>query len=68
MNYNFVTMHYLEDAALGSMVEFGRHVFADKNTVYADTHRAEFTAAEKAEMGGWDYNNWLDLEDEFNHL
>lgn len=66
MNYNFVTMHYLEDAALGQMVDFGRHVFADKSTVYPDTHRAEYTDAERAEMGGWDYNTWLDLEEEIN--
>ena len=66
LNFNFVTMHYLEDAALGRMVEFGRHVFADKSTVYPDTHRMKFTEAELAEMGSWDYNTWLDLEDEFN--
>ena len=68
MNYNFVTMHYLENAALGSMVEFGRHVFADKSTVYADQRTPVFTDQEKAEMAGWDYNNWLDLEDEFNQI
>lgn len=68
MNYNFVTMHYLESAALGSMVDFGRHVFADKNTVYADTRRPVFTEQEQAEIGGWNYNQWLDLEDEFNQL
>ena len=50
------------------MVEFGRHVFADKNTVYADERRPVFTEKEQAEMGGWDYNNWLDLEDEFNQI
>ena len=66
MNFNFVTMHYLEDAALGQMVEFGRHVMADKSTVYPDTHHPEFTEDEKKRMGGWDYNAWLDLEDEFN--
>jgi len=66
MNFNFVTMHYLENAALGQMVDFGRHVMKDKNTVYPDTHAVEFTEEEKQRMGGWDYNAWLDLEDEFN--
>lgn len=66
LNFNFVTMHYLEKAALDHMVDYGRHVIADKNTVYPDTHDIPFTEQEKGEMGGWDYNTWLDLEEEFN--
>ena len=68
MNYNFVTMHYLENAAWYGMIDFGRHIFKDKNTVYHDTYRFEMTPQEKAAMGSMDYNKWLDLEDTFNEM
>jgi methylisocitrate lyase len=34
--FNLVTCHYLENASMYGMMDFGKHTVADRNTVYAD--------------------------------
>jgi len=66
MNFNFVTMHYLENGSIYGMMDFGRHVFKDKSTVYPDTFDLGLAPDERASIVGMDYKKWLDLEAEFD--
>ncbi|MGO7631731.1 hypothetical protein ACC692_36990, partial [Rhizobium ruizarguesonis] len=36
--FNLVTMHYLEKGSMYGMMDYGRHVFKDRSTLYADEH------------------------------
>ena len=65
MNYNFVTMHYLERASAYAMMDFGRHVFADQSTVYSDTFDLKLSPEERQTIMGMHFERWLDLEREF---
>lgn len=38
LGFNLVSMHYLEKGSMYGMLEYGRHVFRDKSTRYADDH------------------------------
>ncbi len=38
LGFNLVTMHYLEKGSMYGMLDYGRHVFKDQTTAYADDH------------------------------
>jgi methylisocitrate lyase len=62
LGFNLVTMHYLEKASMYGMLDFSRHVFADRTTVYADEHpMAGFSKAEQ-ELALHDDSKWLEIE------
>jgi methylisocitrate lyase len=68
LGFNFVTMHYLEKASMHGMLEYGRRVIADRNTVYADGHGLDgFTVGDlrAAEHGD---QPWLDREREWKKV
>ena len=44
LGFNYVTMHYLEKGSMYGMLDFGLKNYANKNTVYSETH----------DMGGLD--------------
>lgn len=44
LGFNYVTMHYLEKGSMYGMLDYGIKNFANKNTVYSETH----------DMGGLD--------------
>jgi 2-methylisocitrate lyase-like PEP mutase family enzyme len=68
LGFNLVTMHYLEKGSMYGMMDYGRRVFADRSTRYADEHtmgglsKAEQRAALERDRG------WLDAEDEWKKL
>jgi methylisocitrate lyase len=57
LGFNLVSMHYLEKASMYGMLDYGKHVFADRNTGYADEHtmggltKAEQRAAQERDRG-----------------
>jgi 2-methylisocitrate lyase-like PEP mutase family enzyme len=68
LGFNLVTMHYLEKGSMYGMMDYGRHVFNDRSTRYADEHSmggmtpAEQKAALERDSG------WLDAEDRWKAL
>jgi methylisocitrate lyase len=65
LGFNFVTMHYLEKASMHGMLEYGRRVIADRNTVYADDHDLDgFTVADLREAEHGD-QPWLERDREW---
>ena len=65
LGFNFVTTHYMEKACMYGMREFGKHVFRDKSTVYADTHTMGLsTAEERRHWTEMELDWWLDREKE----
>lgn len=68
LGFNLVTMHYLEKGSMYGMMDYGRHVFKDRSTRYADEHSmggmspAEQKASLERDSG------WLDAEDRWKAL
>ncbi len=68
LGFNLVTMHYLEKGSMFGMMDYGRRVFADRSTRYADEHdmggysRAEQKALLERDSG------WLDAEAEWKKV
>lgn len=68
LGFNLVTMHYLEKGSMYGMLDYGKHVFADRSTRYADEHtmggmsKAEQRAAMERDRG------WLAAEEEWKKL
>ena len=60
LGFNLVTMHYLEKGSMYGMLEFGRRVFADQSTRYADEHDPTApendALREKTRSGWWSEN------------
>jgi 2-methylisocitrate lyase-like PEP mutase family enzyme len=56
LGFNLVTCHYLEKGAMWGMLDYGQHVFADKNTAYSDDH----------DMGGVMENGWMSVYEELS--
>ena len=38
LGFNFVSMHYLEKASMYGMLDYGKRVFGERSTAYADSH------------------------------
>ena len=57
LGFNLVTMHYLEKGSMYGMLDFGKHVFRDRSTRYADEHtmggltKEEQRAAQERDRG-----------------
>ncbi len=68
LGFNFVTMHYLEKASMYGMMDFSKHVFRDRTTVYADQHDMGLTAEERRQCMDMSVDYWLDMEKEFKNL
>jgi methylisocitrate lyase len=68
LGFNLVTMHYLEKGSMYGMMDFGKRVFADSSTRYADEHtmggmtKAEQRAALERDRG------WLAAEEEWKKV
>lgn len=68
LGFNLVTMHYLEKGSMYGMMDYGKRVFADRSTRYADEHtmggmtKAEQKAALERDRG------WLAAEEEWKKL
>lgn len=68
LGFNLVTMHYLEKGSMYGMMEYSKHVFQDKTTVYPDSHDMGLTPAEQKEVMTMDLDWWLDVERDFQNL
>jgi 2-methylisocitrate lyase-like PEP mutase family enzyme len=66
--FNLVSCHYLEKGAMWGMLDYGKHVFEDQGTAYADDHDMGGTL-ENGWIGVYEdlsmYKDWLDLEAKF---
>lgn len=68
LGFNLVTMHYLEKGSMYGMMDYGRHVFKDSSTRYADEHSmGGMTPAEQKASLERD-SGWLDAEDRWKAL
>ncbi|MGO7042379.1 oxaloacetate decarboxylase [Rhizobium acaciae] len=68
LGFNLVTMHYLEKGSMYGMMDYGRHVFKDGSTRYADEHSmGGMTPAEQKASLERD-SGWLDAEDRWKAL
>lgn len=65
LNFNLVTMHFFERAAIGAMLKHGRENFKNGNTVYSDTCDTGLTREELAQISGMNGRKWLDWEKHF---
>ena len=70
LGFNLVTMHYLEKGAMWGMVDYGRHNYANKSTVYSTEHdMGGMTPEDRILCRTMDPDNsWLDAEREFFNL
>jgi methylisocitrate lyase len=64
LGFNLVTMHYLEKASTYGMWDFSRHVIADRNTVYADSHDFGGLSLEEQRGVMQSDRKWLAIERE----
>jgi len=68
LGFNLVTMHYLEKGSMWGMMDFGRHVFGEKSTRYADEHTmGGLTPAQQKQQLERDIG-WMDAEEEWKRL
>ncbi len=66
LNYNFVTMHYLEKGAMWGMMHYGRENIKNGNAVYSEMHdMGGLTPEEQLAARQMDPVEWLELEKEF---
>jgi methylisocitrate lyase len=65
LGFNLVTMHYLEKGAMYGMLDYGKHIFADRNTAYSDEHdMGGLSKEEQFNSISMNYKKWLDFEKE----
>lgn len=68
LGFNLVTMHYLEKGSMFGMMDYGRRVFADQSTAYADDHTmGGLSRNEQAALLNRDWG-WLDAEERWKTL
>ena len=68
LGFNLVTCHYLEKAAWYGMLDYGRHMVAERGTLYVNEHdMGGLTRAEKTAMMGCDIHEWLAFEQSCYH-
>jgi 2-methylisocitrate lyase-like PEP mutase family enzyme len=68
LGFNLVTMHYLEKGSMYGMLEFGKHVFKDRNTSFADDHAmGGLTKQEQKDVMQRD-RGWLAAETEWKRV
>lgn len=63
LGFNLVTCHGIEKGAWYGMLDFGKHVIADRSTVYSNDHSMGCSSAsERTDMLGADIREWLEFE------
>lgn len=68
LGFNLVSMHYLEKGSMYGMLDYGKHVFADRNTSYADEHTmGGLTTTEQQQAQERD-RGWMDAEKRWKSL
>jgi 2-methylisocitrate lyase-like PEP mutase family enzyme len=68
LGFNLVTMHYLEKGSMFGMMDYGKRVFADRSTRYADEHdMGGYTKQQQRDLLERD-RGWLDAEDEWKKV
>ena len=68
LGFNLVTMHYLEKATMFGMLDYGKHVIADRTTVYADSHDMGGLSPEERRNTMPGDRWWLDSEEEWKRV
>lgn len=68
LGFNLVTMHYLEKGSMFGMMDYGRRVFGESSTRYADEHdMGGYTKAEQRNLLERDMG-WMDAEEEWKKI
>lgn len=65
LNFNFVTMHFFERAAISAMLHHGKINCKNNNTVFSDTYDYGMSREEIREISGMSGTKWLELEKKF---
>lgn len=68
LGFNLVSMHYLEKGSMYGMMDFGRHVFKDRSTRYADEHTMGGMTPEEQRFALERDLGWLDAEERWKSL
>ena len=69
LGFNLVTMHYLEKGAMYGMLDYGKHIYTDRNTVYSDEHdMGGLSKEEQFDAISMNYRKWLYFEKECQTL
>ena len=68
LGFNLVTMHYLEKGSMFGMVDFGKRVFKDRSTVYADDHTMGGLTKEQQREAMQRDRGWLEAEREWKKV
>ncbi len=64
LNFNLVTMHFFEKAALSAMLKHGRENFKNGNTVYSDTAEG-LSPEDRQQLSAMNGQKWLQWEQHF---
>jgi 2-methylisocitrate lyase-like PEP mutase family enzyme len=68
LGFNLVTMHYLEKGSMFGMMDYGRRVFGESSTRYADEHdMGGYSKAEQRNLLERDMG-WMDAEEEWKKI
>jgi len=66
LGFNLITMHILEKGAMYGMLDFGKHVLKDQNTLYHDQHNMGMEPEEAKKAFSMDQDkHWLEMEKRF---
>lgn len=66
LGFNLVTMHIFEKGAIYGMLDFGKHVIRDRNTVYHDQHNMGMTKEEAKKAFSMEQDrHWFEKEARF---
>jgi 2-methylisocitrate lyase-like PEP mutase family enzyme len=68
LGFNLVTMHYLEKGSMYGMLEYGKHVFNDRSTSYADDHDMGGLTSQQQRRALDRDSGWLEAEQEWKRL
>jgi hypothetical protein len=61
-------MHYLEKGSMWGMMDYGKHVFADRSTRYADEHTMGGLSKEEQRNLQERDIGWMDAEEEWKRI
>jgi methylisocitrate lyase len=68
LGFNLVSMHYLEKGSMYGMLDYGKHVFKNRSTAYADDHTmGGLTKEQQRDVQERD-RGWLEAEQEWKKV
>src|SRR5262249_10352520 len=68
LGFNLVSMHYREKGSMYGMLDYGKHVFKDRSTAYADSHTMGGLTKEQQRAALERDRSWLKSEREWKNV